>query len=133
QGFIIAGKFQRGPHRGGGKYVNASLRDRSRALQLMQAAMPLAIKDDDHGATGQFFLRFAQYLLNGAGRTEAWRLQALTDLSQLPDYEDGYYGYGGATTGAPVDADGNPVLHHVPKDYAAARSDGERWRWLLSQ
>ncbi|HEY2249975.1 MAG TPA: hypothetical protein VGH74_02900, partial [Planctomycetaceae bacterium] len=43
QGFIIAGKFQRGPHRGGGKYVNAAQRDRVRALQLMQAALPLAI------------------------------------------------------------------------------------------
>ena len=133
QGFIVAGKFLRGPHRGGGKNVNAALRDRVRALQLMQAALPLAVKDDDHGATGQFFLRFAQHFLTGTGFVEAWRLQALTDLTQLPDYEDGYYGNFRSTTGAPVDAEGNPVLHAIPKDYESANSDGQRWRWMLSQ
>ncbi len=34
-GFIVAGKFNRGPHRGGGKAVHAMERDRVRALQLM--------------------------------------------------------------------------------------------------
>ena len=94
QGFMVAGKFQRGPHRGGGRYVYAAQRDRVRALQLMQAALPLAIKDDDRAAAGQFFLRFAQHVLSGAGRIEGWRWQALTDLGQLPDYDEGYFGYG---------------------------------------
>src|SRR5436190_22125815 len=133
QGFIVAGKFQRGPHRGGGTYANAAQRDRVRALQLMQAALPLAVKDNDHAATGQFFLRFAQHFLSGAGQSSAWRLQTLTDLGQLPDLEEGYFGYGGSTTGAPVDPEGNPVLHRVPVDFESAQSDGERWRWLLSQ
>ena len=35
--------------------------------------------------------------------------------------------------GAPVDADGNPVYHHMPKSYEAAKTDGERWRWMLAQ
>ncbi len=39
-GYMIAGKFERGSHRGGGKYVNAMDRDRVRALQLMAQAMP---------------------------------------------------------------------------------------------
>jgi len=133
QGFIVAGKFLRGGRRGGGHYANAMQRDRVRALQLMQAAMPLAIKDDDRGAVGQFLLRFANNLLTGAGYFEAWRLQTLTDLGQLPDYDEGYYGYGGSNTGAPVDAEGNPVLHPVPKNYEAAQTDGERWRSLLGQ
>ena len=39
-GTIIAGEFQRGPHRGGdGKWVNSFERDRARALQLMVLAM----------------------------------------------------------------------------------------------
>ena len=42
QGFIVAGKFQRGQHRGGGRYVNSMQRDRIRALQLMVEAIPLA-------------------------------------------------------------------------------------------
>ena len=39
QGFMIAGEFQRGQHRGGGKVVNAVQRDRIRALQLMEQAL----------------------------------------------------------------------------------------------
>src|ERR1019366_9575277 len=31
------------------------------------------------------------------------------------------------------DADGNPILHQIPKSYADAKTDGERWRWMLTQ
>ena len=44
-GFIIAGKFSRGPHRGGGEAVNCEERDRVRAMQLMAQAMPLVDKE----------------------------------------------------------------------------------------
>src|SRR5262249_49149808 len=132
QGFIVAGKFYRGRRRGGGKYVTALFRDRVRALQLMQMAAPLVAKDDDHKAAAQFELRFAGMFLM-AGAYEAWRLQTLTDLTKLPDFDDGYAWRGGTNIGAPVDAEGNPVLYRVPKSLEAAQSDGERWRWLLAQ
>ena len=127
QGFTIAGEFHRGPHRGGGEVVNAAERDRIRALQLMEQAMPLALKDDDHPAVAGFLLELAQILLNNRGYGEAWRLQALSDLSVLPDYEPGW-GYGERTPGAPVDEQGNPVFHHVPKSFEEAQTDGQRWR-----
>ena len=42
-GFVISGKFHRGPQRGGGGQVVSSVeRDRVRALQLIVQAMPLA-------------------------------------------------------------------------------------------
>ena len=41
-GFRIAGKFERGGHRGGGEMINSLERDRMRALQLLVQAMPLA-------------------------------------------------------------------------------------------
>src|SRR5215813_4131846 len=41
-GYIVAGKFYRGHKRGGGRWVNTFERDRTRALQLMQQALPLA-------------------------------------------------------------------------------------------
>jgi uncharacterized protein YfaS (alpha-2-macroglobulin family) len=132
QGFIVAGKFYRGGRRGGGKYVTALFRDRMRALQLMQTAAPLVAKDNDHKGAAQFELRFAGMFLM-AGAYEAWRLQALTDLTKLPDFDDGYAWRGGTNVGAAVDAEGNPVLYHVPKSFEAAQSDGERWRWLLAQ
>jgi uncharacterized protein YfaS (alpha-2-macroglobulin family) len=134
-GFIIAGKFHRGGHRGGGRMVNAMQRDRVRALQLMQQALPLTKDETDRSALGQFFLHFATLLLQGSGVHEPWRLQYLTDLGQLPDYEEGYNWYRGPGQGqgAPVDAEGNPVSHHLPKDYKSAKTDGERWRWMLLQ
>jgi uncharacterized protein YfaS (alpha-2-macroglobulin family) len=132
-GYIVAGKFYRGNKNGGGRFVNTFQRDRVRALQLMEEARKLAAKETDKNALATFHLHLANMLLTGGGAYEPWRLQSLTDLSQLPDYVDGYYWPGNQTRGAPVDAAGNPVYHHVPKSYAEAKSDGERWRWNLME
>ena len=131
-GFLVAGKFERGDRRGGGQVVNAAQRDRVRALQLMVQALPLVRQEPDHTEAGPFFFSLAEVLLNDRGYQEAWRLQSLTDLGQLPDYEEGW-GYGGETRGAPVDAEGNPIFYHTPKSFEAATCDGERWRWALEQ
>jgi uncharacterized protein YfaS (alpha-2-macroglobulin family) len=138
-GTIVSGKFERGSHRGGGRYVNSIERDRARALQLMVQALPDAARTgSDKAAEGEtlytFYHDFAAYLLGYRGYGESWRLQYLSDLAELPDYEDGYgyYYYGrDSTPGAPVDADGNPVFHKLPASFEGAASDGERWRWLL--
>ncbi|NMC21553.1 MAG: hypothetical protein GYA33_14180, partial [Thermogutta sp.] len=90
QGFLIAGEYRRGPHRGGGEVANSFQRDRVRALQLMRQAMPAADQDDNRAEAAGFYLRFAQMWLEGAGGVEAWRLGALTDLETLPDYEQGW-------------------------------------------
>ncbi|MCI0684580.1 MAG: MG2 domain-containing protein [Gemmataceae bacterium] len=132
-GFIVAGKFHRGTKRGGARYVNTMLRDRARALQLLDEAHQLMANENDKLAAAGFYMQFARHLMY-AGNHEPWRLQYLTDLSKLPDYEEGYIyrrGFGGNHTGAPVDADGNPVYHHLPKSYETAASDGQRWRWAL--
>jgi len=132
-GYIIAGKFYRGGQRGGGRFVSTMQRDRARVLQLLEQALPLVEKEKDRTAAAQFHLHFAHVLLTGAGYYEPWRLQYLTDLSRMPDYEEGFYRYYGNTQGAPVDDKGNPVFYSVPKTYAAAQSDGQRWRWMLTQ
>jgi uncharacterized protein YfaS (alpha-2-macroglobulin family) len=134
-GFIIAGVFERGGHRGGGTYANAYERDRVRALQLMRDAMKAAEKDPNKAAVGAFYVNLAQMLMGQRNYYEAWRLQYLTDLAALPDYDEGHYGGYGSSgpRGAPVDADGNPVYYHVPKSWETAASDGERWRWALVQ
>ncbi|MGD1002832.1 MAG: alpha-2-macroglobulin, partial [Candidatus Brocadiia bacterium] len=128
QGSIVAGNFIRGPHRGGtARYVSALERDRVRALQLMVQAMG-AEKAEKLG--GQFYFSLASMLLGNRGG-DAWRLQYLTDLDKLPDYEEGYYFGGGRGIGAPVNADGTPVFYHLPESWKAAQNDGERWRWAL--
>lgn len=134
-GTIIAGQFERGPHRGGGRYANSFERDRVRALQIMDQALRRAAEKRDK-PNAEFHLQFARVLLGYRGYHEAWRLQYLTDLSKLPDYDDGYrYHHYGAhgPPGAPVDKDGNPVLHSLPDGYRSAQSDGERWRWMLNR
>src|SRR3954468_3173528 len=118
-GFVVAGKFYRGGRRGNdGKQVTALERDRVRALQLMRSAMELASADEDKGGAADFFYAFAETLLDARHGDGAWRLQYLSDLSALPDYEEGYrYYYGNPTRGALVDEKGNPVFHSVPTSW----------------
>ncbi|MGD2096554.1 MAG: MG2 domain-containing protein [Desulfobacterales bacterium] len=133
-GYMIAGEFHRGHHRGGGKYVNAVARDRVRALQLLQQAMAPAESDPQKTEVAQFFMEFARIVQQHRGTVQAWRLQYLTDLARLPDYGPGYgHTHGRHTQYAPVDAQGRPVYYQIPKDFNGATSDGERWRWLLAR
>ena len=133
QGFQIGGEFERGWRRERGKAVNTLERDRGRALQLFEQARGLSADDKDSGAVSNLLTDYGRALLSGTGYLDAWRLQVLTDLTVLPDFEDGYYRGGGQSKGAPVDVDGNPVLHNIPESFEAAASDGERWRWLLTE
>lgn len=128
-GFIIAGKFERGRHRGGGNVVNSTARDRVRSLQLLQQAWQKLPADFPPAERASFLLRWGDIWLN---TTEAWRLQVLTDLEKLPDYEPGW-GYGRNQIGAPVNADDTPVYYSVPASYEAAQNDGQRWRWCLAE
>jgi uncharacterized protein YfaS (alpha-2-macroglobulin family) len=133
-GYMVAGKFHRGHHRGGGKYVNAIARDRVRALQLMNQAMAFAEEDPARSEVAQFYLEYARIIQEHRSAGQAWRLQYLTDLSRLPDYEPGYdHEYDSLAKGAPVNAQGQPIFHRLPKSLETAGSDGERWRWLLAR
>ncbi len=147
-GYMIAGEFRRGGHRGGGKAVNSYERDRVRGLQLMVQAMKnIPAKGSSHVQISRFYLELARQFMGNRGYSNAWRLQYKTDLSELPDYEDGHYYYGpygyyrgrgynrnyGSSRGAPVDAEGNPVYYTRPKNWQAASNDGQRWRWCLLQ
>lgn len=133
-GFIVAGEFRRGDQRGGGQYADATQRDRVRALQLLEQARPLAGEDDDKAAVAEFYSQYAQAVFFSREGNSAWRLQALTDLATLPDYEEGQYWWRGgeAGKGAPVDAEGNPVLYSVPETFEQSASDGQRWRYCLA-
>jgi uncharacterized protein YfaS (alpha-2-macroglobulin family) len=147
QGFMIAGEFRRGQHRGGGKVVNAVERDRVRALQLYRQALDIVADKPDAHLTVEardLLSGFAGAVLNGgSGRRQYWGtggsnrqpylLQLLTDLDVLPDYEDGWGNYGSGPQGAPVDEAGNPIFYDAPADWKSAKNDGERWRWLLAE
>ncbi|MCX6984663.1 MAG: hypothetical protein NT118_07930, partial [Lentisphaerae bacterium] len=90
-GFMISGKFERGDNRGGGKQVNSQERDRIRGLQLYNQAMLIVQKTGSAWEKRNFFEGFARAILQGRGYNDSWQMQFLSDLSQLPDYEEGYY------------------------------------------
>ncbi len=130
-GFMVAGAFERGQHREGGEAANAMDRDRVRALQLMMQALPLA-EEATAPERFKFYRDFASHIVWYRGYSQvSWRLQYLTDLDELPDYEPGYgYYHRGQTQGAPVDEEGNPVFYSTPRGLEQAQNDGERWRWM---
>ena len=49
-GFVVAGKFERGHHRGGGQWASVAARDRVRSIQLLLEAIGVAEKDDGASA-----------------------------------------------------------------------------------
>jgi uncharacterized protein YfaS (alpha-2-macroglobulin family) len=133
-GMLIGNEFSRGGHRGGGQYINVFQRDRVRALQLMLDGMSLLQEDSQASpsARANFYSFFAQAVFAGSSHAQAWRLQYLTDLETLPEY-DLPDTYGSGARGAPVTVEGQPVFYAIPASFEAAASDGERWRWLQLQ
>jgi uncharacterized protein YfaS (alpha-2-macroglobulin family)/tetratricopeptide (TPR) repeat protein len=139
-GFLIGGQFHRGHHRGGGNQVSAQMRDRVRSLQLLVTAMSLVQKSDNASPSSKANVSLQLANLMGAPRhSQAWKLQDLTDLTTLPDYDKAAPmhhwrgGFGGSQRGAPVDLNGEPILYALPNSWDTATSDGERWRWALNQ
>ena len=90
RGYIVAGEFNRGDHRGGqGRFVDSSERDRVRALQLLQKAYALTKnrRPTSSEDTKSVLYEMSMALMQNRYDQSAWKLQHLTDLEQLPDYE----------------------------------------------
>lgn len=134
-GYLIGGKYERGHHRGGGKYVTSFERDRVRALQLFyQAIVQATLQRANAGEQANLRIQFAQTFQSQYQGNQHWPLQRLTDLEILPDYaENSYYRYGKLSSGTPATDKGDPVYFHKPESFDVARNDAERWRWLMEQ
>ena len=132
-GFLISGEFARGRNRGGGQYANSYARDRVRALQLMKQALDIIPADADKSDVSHFCFRFADMIFDFQNQGEHWRLQYATDLSVLPDYEEGGNYYDFEHMPPPVNAKGDPIFYYPPPSFEQAANDGERYRWLLDQ
>ncbi|MEQ1907124.1 MAG: hypothetical protein ABL888_23265, partial [Pirellulaceae bacterium] len=126
-GFTTAGKFYRGSARGGGVWTSAQDRDRVRAMQIMQRAEKAVNDSDDKNLMAEYYWELSQLVSFDRMYGETWKLQELTDLATLPDYEPadqwGWRGRGwggGANRGAPVDAEGNPIYYKIPESWEKA-------------
>jgi len=110
-GCIVSGEYERGSHRGSARYVNSVERDRVRALQLMNRALEAVAERDAGSLSGAiarnekyelyaYYREFANMVIGYRGYSDSWRLQYVTDLSELPDYGEGYYYWGSSPQGA---------------------------------
>ncbi|MEO7098466.1 MAG: MG2 domain-containing protein [Luteolibacter sp.] len=135
-GQIIAGEFRRtGGYRYGkgmaipedtasaGQSVNTQYRDHIRSLQLLRQA----VTKPGMAAEGVLAWREMAAVFR---QNEAWKLQTLTPFEKLPEW--GEPGPEGGTEGAPWKGDA-PVLYPQPASWEAAKNDGERWRFALSE
>ena len=138
-GFLIAGRFERGGHRGGGEMASVEARDRIRSLQLLLQALKAAETDPTISAEQKASTWMAIADQIGSTRySSAWKLQLLSDLTKLPEPEQGVSpwmarGANPTSSAAPVDEQGQPVFHQLPQSWEAAVSDGERWRRAMHE
>ena len=140
-GRLVAGEFERGggprygrrsmgpddvPDTSAGGWVNTFYRDQVRSFQLFRDAVGKSKNDAERYRAWEVF----SGIRNEEARGEAWKLQTLTPLENLPEW--GEPGPQGGTEGAPWAKDG-PVLYEVPASWEAAKNDGERWRFALAE
>ena len=136
-GLLIDGKFVRGIG-GIGKRVSAYRRDRVMGLQLFNQAYEIVSKTKKEIPEEEFY-NFLISFANAINYYDSiYHLQDLTDISTLPDYDEvDIYGmrssFDNIYIGAPVNKEGNPIYYSIPANFATAKSDGERWRFLLHQ
>ena len=129
-GFFFNNTFTRGSNRGNaGRRVNSTARDRVENLRFMASASEEA-KNVSKPLQIKYYRALASLLCRNQSGSQSYKLQALTDLTVLPDYDDGDFG---SSSRPPVNKDGSPVLYSCPKDFASAKCDGERFRWALEQ
>ncbi|MBK1832173.1 hypothetical protein JIN77_15655 [Verrucomicrobiaceae bacterium R5-34] len=135
-GHIIAGEFKRDRQRGGGQYAQSSERDRIRSIQICLQALEHVPADDTQEKV-RIYQLLSSNIASGRLHTAAWKLQILSDLTELPDYDTSPRYYRGRSgrdpQGAPVDADGDPLYYTVPASWDEAQNDGERWRFCQAE
>ena len=65
---------------------------------------------------------------------DSWRLQSLTSLDVLPDYDDNPYGFWNADqSGHRSSPTARPSTTASPRASQKAKNDGQRWRWRCAQ
>lgn len=136
-GAWLDGEFVRGGNayrRNGtrGEPGNSYEHDRVLAIRFLERAYKVADDDTDKNVRVSTLDQWASRMQWNRTGSQSWKLQILTDIESLPEIDRGYNRYSG-TRGAPATEDGDPLFYEVPESYEAAKNDGERWRWLLSE
>jgi uncharacterized protein YfaS (alpha-2-macroglobulin family) len=132
-GEVVDGKFVRGRSENWNNRKGTELKDRVRALQLLESAWKTLPADAaTEGRTALIEALTATLTQGHYDVFNAWSLLTLTDLTTLPDYDD-QSGLDSPASGYPVDEKGNPIFFQMPASWEAAKNDGERLRWLQAE
>ncbi|MES2594294.1 MAG: MG2 domain-containing protein [Verrucomicrobiota bacterium] len=132
-GEVVDGKFVRGQVRDWNSRKGTELKDRVRALQLLEAAWEALPAEAEVSFKALVIENLTLALMNqGRGAFNAWSLLALTDLTTLPDYDD-QSGLDAPASGYPADEKSDPIFFQVPASWETAKNDGERLRWLQAE
>ncbi|MCQ2403190.1 MAG: MG2 domain-containing protein [Lentisphaeria bacterium] len=133
-GSILGNAFKRGDPNweNTGREVESRYRDRARLLSLMVPLIPKAQEQRNRTRCQHFFCVLAQVLLKYHDRGHSYKLQELTDLDNLPDYNDEEEFYASSSR-PPVNPDGSPVFYRLPESWDKAANDGERLRFAIEQ
>jgi hypothetical protein len=132
-GYILNGQFKRGYARAGGvKQLNSKARDRVRAIQLLLEALKVAeqaksIYQSSPEALALIYRDLTQLFISA-------NPHQLSDLETLPEYQEYEHFYSWEKPRyAPVDKKQQPIFFYTPTSFESAKSDGERWRWVLGE
>ena len=112
-----------------GVHYSSVEHDRVKRLKCLEAIMPEVSKQTKLRQRWFWNEVVGALEMNGRNRGAAWKLQELTLLTEVPlfeekngwsrsDFEEGF---------APVDENGEPIFYEVPRTWAVAKNDGERW------
>ena len=114
-----------------GEHYSSVEHDRVKRLRCLEAIMPELSKQTKLRQRWFWNEVVDAIEMNERNRGAAWKLQELTLLTEVPlieekngwsrsDFEEGF---------APVDENGEPIFYEVPRTWAAAKNDGERWMY----
>ena len=114
-----------------GVHYSSVEHDRVKRLRCLEAIMPELSKQTKLRQRWFWNEVVDAIEMNERNRGAAWKLQELTLLTEVPlieekngwsrsDFEEGF---------APVDENGEPIFYEVPRTWAAAKNDGERWMY----
>ena len=114
-----------------GVHYSSVEHDRVKRLKCLEAIMPELSKQTKLRQRWFWNEVVGALEMNERNRGAAWKLQELTLLTEVPlveekkkngwsrsDFEEGF---------APVDENGEPIFYEVPRTWAVAKNDGERW------
>ena len=114
-----------------GVHYSSVEHDRVKRLRCLEAIMPEVSKQTKLRQRWFWNEVVGALEMNERNRGAAWKLQELTLLTEVPlieekkgwsrsDFEEGF---------APVDENGEPIFYEVPRTWAVAKNDGERWKF----